>query len=146
MWMKLLISYMETLSGPVEMINVYQPDPWDISLLGHTVFSIPLCFFPKIIGLFQRRACKGLIHIFVHFFVGIWGILCKGTVLGCMVNIVKFHWGVGAPAPHKRSGLGSVIGCIPAYTFNGYLDTKFFQLVGCIRCQRLTDRVACRIH
>ena len=67
MWMKLLVSYMKPISGPVKMINVHQPDP-RISPSWVTPFSPSHCaFFPKIIGLFQRLAFKGLIHVFVHF-------------------------------------------------------------------------------
>ena len=46
MWVKLLFRYLQPISDPVEMIDINQPDPGDISLLRDPCTSIPLCLFP----------------------------------------------------------------------------------------------------
>ena len=78
--------------------------------------------------------------------------MAVGRVLGVLpagsgvVNVVKFHGSVGAPAPHHGGGLGSVIGHIPAHALHGHVNPQLPQLVGRILRQGLADGIPGGIH
>ena len=52
-WMDLLVSYFESVFYKVQMIDIAEPDPRDISLLRNSALSVPLGFFLKFIRCVQ---------------------------------------------------------------------------------------------
>ena len=128
------------------MINIYKPDPRKVTILGNSRCSVPLGVFPEFIGLFQVALRQGLVHISVHLFVCIRGILRVFLSRCRVVNIVKFHRCVGAPSPHKRCGLCPVIGRIPADALCRHLDSDLFQLVCGVLRKCLADGIPGRIE
>ena len=128
------------------MINIYKPDPRKIPVLGDSRRSVPLGVFPEFIGLFQVALRQSRVHISVHLFVSIRGILRILLSGSRVVNIVELHRCVSAPSPHKRCGLCPVIGRIPADALCRHLDSNLFQLVCGVLRKCLADGIPCRIE
>lgn len=115
-WMDLLVSYFESVFYKIQMIDITEPDPRDISLLCNSALSVPLGFFPKVIRRFQITGFQSFIHIFVYGFVRIWRVLCKAGLAHCMIDVVQLHWCMCAPSPYKWLRLCSCVGGIPVNT------------------------------
>ena len=123
--MQLLIRHLKILPGPVQMVNIHQPDPWDVPILGNPRISIPLRLFPKLVGLFQVAGGQGRIHITVHGLIGIRRILCQPRFLHRMVNVIELHRRMRAPAPHQGLCLRPVISRVPANALCLNLNPNF---------------------
>ncbi len=74
--MDFLLRHSKPISHPVEMVDVDQPHPGNVPLLGHSRSAVPLGLLPQLIGGLQIAAGKGLIHVAVHGSVTVGGVLC----------------------------------------------------------------------
>ena len=140
MRMNLLLRNRKTISHPIQMIDIDEPHPGNVSLLYHACLTIPLGQLPQRIGFFQIAARKRLIHVRIHRFIGIWGIFGVSGIRHAVINIIEFHGRVRAPAPQKRGRQRSVVGRIPPHAFQRTINSQFAQLVGKIRSECLPDR------
>ena len=145
-WMDFLLCNLQTVPHIVQMIHVAQPYPGDVSFLGHPCAAVPLRLLPQLIGFLQTVRRKRFVHVCVHRFIGIGGILSAVAFFRRMVDIVQFHGCMGAPAPHQRLGKGIGIGHVPARALNCHLYAKTGALIGQIRRKRLPHRVIRLIH
>ena len=146
MRMDLLIRHLQPVSHPVKVVNIDQPYPGDVPLLGHACCPVPLRHFPQLVGLFQTAARKCLVHIFIHCRVGIGRIFRRIRPFYGMVDIIQLHRSMSAPAPEQWVRQRPVIGGVPSHTLQSAGDSQLFHLCCKIRSQGLTHGVTGRIQ